>query len=210
MPAPAVQTEQTTTVKAPEGRLVLVRHGETEWSRTGQHTGVTDLPLTPAGEEAARGLAGPLKEFDFALVLSSPLQRARRTAELAGLEPELDPDLVEWDYGAYEGLTTAQVREQLGYDWTVFEHGVAPGETQGETVEEVAARASRVVRRAVEAMGSGDVALVAHGHLLRVLTTVFLQREPRFGAQLLLDAGALSVLEFEKELPAIRLWNRPA
>ncbi len=205
-----VRTEQTTAVKAPEGRLVLVRHGETEWSRTGQHTGVTDLPLTPAGEEAARGLADAMKDFDFSLVLSSPLQRARRTAELAGLRPEVDPDLAEWDYGAYEGLTTPQVRERLGYDWTVFEHGVAPGETPGETVEEVAARASRVVRRAVEAMTSGDVVLVAHGHLLRVLTSVFLQKEPRFGAQLLLDAGAVSVLEFEKELPAVRLWNRPA
>jgi probable phosphoglycerate mutase len=204
-----VQTEQTRTVKAPEGRLVLVRHGETEWSRTGQHTGVTDLPLTPAGEEAARGLAGAMKDFDFSLVLSSPLQRARRTAELAGLQPEVDPDLAEWDYGAYEGLTTRQVRERLGYDWTVFEHGVAPGETPGETVEEVAARASQVVRRAVEAMASGDVVLVAHGHLLRVLTSVFLQKEPRFGAQLLLDAGAVSVLEYEKELPAVRLWNRP-
>lgn len=205
-----VRTEQTTAVKAPEGQLVLVRHGETEWSRTGQHTGVTDLPLTPAGEEAARGLADAMKDFDFSLVLSSPLQRARRTAELAGLRPEVDPDLAECDYGAYEGLTTPQVRERLGYDWTVFEHGVAPGETPGETVEEVAARASRVVRRAVEAMTSGDVVLVAHGHLLRVLTSVFLQKEPRFGAQLLLDAGAVSVLEFEKELPAIRLWNRPA
>jgi probable phosphoglycerate mutase len=205
-----VRTARTTTVKAPEGRLVLVRHGETEWSRTGQHTGVTDLPLTADGEEAARGLVGALEEFDLSLVLSSPLERARRTAELAGLQPELDPDLAEWDYGAYEGLTTPQVREQLGYDWTVFEHGVAAGETPGETVEEVAARAARVVRRAVDAMASGDVVLVAHGHLLRVLTAVFLQREPRFGAQLLLDAGAVSVLEYEKELPAIRMWNRPA
>jgi probable phosphoglycerate mutase len=205
-----VRTAQTTTVKAPEGRLVLVRHGETEWSRSGQHTGVTDLPLTPAGEEAARALAGALEEFDFSLVLSSPLRRARRTAELAGLQPELDRDLAEWDYGAYEGLTTPQVREQLGYDWSVFEHGVAAGETPGESVEEVAARASRVVRRAVDAMASGDVVLVAHGHLLRVLASVFLQREPRFGAHLLLDAGAVSVLEYEKELPAVRMWNRPA
>ncbi|MDF2145603.1 histidine phosphatase family protein [Knoellia sp. p5-6-4] len=205
-----VQTEQTTTLRQPEGRLVLVRHGETEWSRTGQHTGVTDLPLTPAGEEAASGLAGALEDFDFTLVLSSPLERARRTAELAGLRPELDHDLVEWDYGAYEGLTTPQVREHLGYDWTVFEHGVAPGETPGESVEEVAARASRVVRRATSAMTAGDVVLVAHGHLLRVLTAVFLQKEPRFGAQLLLDAGALSVLEFERGLPAVRMWNRPA
>ena len=205
-----METQQTTAVKAPEGRLVLVRHGETEWSRSGQHTGVTDIELTPAGEEAARSLATPLQSYRFALVLSSPRQRARRTAELAGLCAEIDDDLAEWDYGAYEGLTTAQVREQLGYDWTVFEHGVAAGDTPGESVEEVAARASRVVRRATEALASGDVALVAHGHLLRVLTAVFLQKEPRFGAQLLLDAGAVSVLEFERELPAIRMWNRPA
>jgi probable phosphoglycerate mutase len=199
--------QETTTVKAPEGRLVLVRHGETEWSRSGQHTGLTDVPLTAAGEKAARSLAPRLEDFRFELVLSSPLRRARRTAELAGLEPELDNDLVEWDYGRFEGLTTKQIRDELGYDWTVFEHGVLPGETPGESVEDVAARAARVVRRAVPALASGDVAIVAHGHLLRVLTTVFLQKEPRLGAQLLLDAATISVLEFEREVPAIRRWN---
>ncbi len=121
---------------------MLLRHGETEWSRTGQHTGTTDVPLTPAGEQAARSLAGALDSYHFSLVLSSPLQRARRTAELAGVSAELDPDLREWDYGAYEGLTTEQIRADLGYDWTIFEHGVPPGDTPGESIEDVAARAS--------------------------------------------------------------------
>ena len=191
----------------PEGRLVLLRHGETAWSRSGQHTGRTDIPLTPHGEQLARACGALVKDFHFALVLSSPLQRARRTAELAGLLSEVDDDLLEWDYGAYEGLTTRQVRERLGHDWTVFRDGVPPGATPGETVEEVAARASRVVARAVAAMADGDVALVGHGHCLRVLAAVFLRQEPRLGAQLLLDAGSVSVLEFEREEPAIRVWN---
>lgn len=196
--------------KTPLGRLVLLRHGETEWSRSGQHTGVTDIPLTPHGEEQARAVAEALTEFSFVLTLSSPLQRARRTAELAGLTPEIDDDLIEWDYGGYEGLTTPEIRERLGYDWSVFRDGVVPGDTPGETVEEVAGRASRVVKRALEAMEHGDVALVGHGHYSRVLATVFLQQEPRMGAKLLLDAGSLSVLEYEREEPAVRVWNSPA
>jgi probable phosphoglycerate mutase len=204
-----VSAEPSSPPQHPEGRLVLLRHGETEWSRSGRHTGRTDVPLTPGGEADAGSLSSALQAFDLVLVLSSPLQRARRTAELAGLSPELDHDLVEWDYGGYEGLTTAQIRDSVGYDWTVFEHGVPSGETPGEAVEDVAARAGRVVRRVVEAMATGDVALVAHGHLLRVLTAVFLRQEPRLGAQLLLDAGSLCVLEFERERPAIRVWNQP-
>lgn len=191
----------------PDGRLVLLRHGETEWSRSGQHTGRTDIPLTAHGEELAAAAGALLTSYRFVLTLSSPLQRARRTAELAGLTPELDEDLLEWDYGGYEGLTTAQIRADLGYDWTVFQDGVPAGQTPGETVEEVAARASRVVKRAVAALSEGDVALVGHGHCLRVLATVFLRQEPRMGAQLLLDAGSVSVLEFEREAPAIRVWN---
>ena len=136
------------------------------------------------------------------------MQRASRTAELAGLSPEIDEDLLEWDYGGYEGLTTATIRAELGYDWTVFRDGVPAGETPGETVEEVAARASRVVKRAVVAMADGDVALVGHGHCLRVLTSVFLRQEPRLGANLLLDAGSVSVLQFDREQPAIRVWNQ--
>ena len=186
---------------------MLLRHGETEWSRSGQHTGRTDIPLTPHGEELAKASGALITGYRFVLTLSSPLQRARRTAELAGLRAQVDDDLLEWDYGGYEGLTTKEVRERLGYDWTVFRDGVPPGDTPGETVEEVAARASRVVKRAVAAMADGDVALVGHGHCLRVLATVFLRQEPRMGAQLLLDAGSVSVMEFEREQPAIRVWN---
>jgi probable phosphoglycerate mutase len=123
------------------------------------------------------------------------------------LEADVDPDLLEWDYGAYEGLTTPEIRARVGYAWTVFEHGVPAGDTPGETVEEVAARASRVLRRTQAAMTDGDVALVGHGHCLRVLTSVFLRQEPRLGAQLLLDAGSVSVLQHEHAVPAIRVWN---
>lgn len=186
---------------------MLLRHGETEWSRSGQHTGRTDIPLTEHGEQLARASGELLTDYHFVLTLASPLQRAHRTAELAGLDPEIDHDLIEWDYGGYEGMTTAEIREQLGYDWSVFRDGVVPGETPGETIEEVAARASRVVRRSLEAMADGDVALIAHGHLLRILATVFLRQEPRMGAKLLLDAGSVSVLHYEREEPAIRVWN---
>ena len=193
----------------PTGRLVLVRHGETEWSRSGQHTGSTDIPLTPDGERDARALGDRLSAFDLVLVLSSPLARARRTAELAGLTPQVDPDLVEWDYGGYEGRTTTEIRETIGDPtWTVFDDGVVPGDTPGETVEEVAARASRVLARVEEPLRTGDVALVAHGHLLRILAATWLRQDARFGAALLLDAGALCVLEQERGVPAIRAWNQ--
>lgn len=193
----------------PQGRIVLVRHGETAWSRSGQHTGLTDLALTPHGERDARGLAPLLASFDLTHVMSSPLVRARRTAELAGLDPAIDADLCEWDYGGYEGRTTVQIREDLGDpSWTVFDHGVVPGDTPGETVEEVAARASRVLARVTPALSTGDVALVAHGHLLRILTATWLRQPPRFAASLLLDAGSLCVLEYERGVPAIRTWNQ--
>ncbi|MBK6885047.1 MAG: histidine phosphatase family protein [Tetrasphaera sp.] len=189
------------------GEIVLVRHGETAWSREGRHTGRTDVPLTPAGEAAAAAVAPLVRGRRFALVLASPLERARRTAELAGLTPHLDADLVEWDYGGYEGRTTAEIRAQLGHPWSVFADGVVPGATPGETVEEVAARASRVLARIETALAAGDVALVAHGHLLRILTAVYLRQEVRFAAQLPLDAGAVSVLGHEREVRAIRSWN---
>ena len=121
---------------APRGKLVLLRHGETEWSRTGRHTGLTDIPLTAHGEDLARAAGELVQGYDFRLVLSSPLQRARRTAELAGLDAGIDPLLVEWDYGGYEGRTTKEIRAELGYSWTTFTHGVIRGETPGETVEE--------------------------------------------------------------------------
>ncbi|MCA1780932.1 MAG: histidine phosphatase family protein [Dermatophilaceae bacterium] len=191
-----------------DGRLVLVRHGRTEWSVSGQHTGTTDLPLLAEGEEDARHLAPRLAEFDFGLALTSPLQRARRTAELAGFDhADVDEDLREWDYGGYEGRTTAEIREELGHEWTVFEHGVVPGRTTGETVEEVAARASRVLERIAAVLEDRDVVLFGHGHALRILAATYLRREPRLGAHLLLDAGSMCVLETEREQPAIRLWN---
>jgi probable phosphoglycerate mutase len=192
----------------PSGHLVLLRHGETAWSKSGQHTGLTDIPLTANGETLARAAGALLTDFHFTKILCSPLQRARRTAELAGLDAEVDPDLLEWDYGGYEGLTTAQIRAELGHEWAVFRDGVVPGRTPGETVEEVAARASRVLARAMPFMATGDVALVGHGHCLRILTATFLRQEPRMAAQILLDAGSVSVLQFEREQPAIRTWNR--
>ena len=191
----------------PSGKLVLLRHGETEWSRNGRHTGLTDIPLTARGEDLARGAGELVAAYRFALVLTSPLQRARRTAELAGLHADVDPLLVEWDYGGYEGRTTRDIREELGYNWSAFTHGVISGSTPGETVEEVAARASRVLTRVLSAMATGDVALVAHGHFLRILTAVFLRMAPRFGAQITLDAGSVSVLSFYREQPAILSWN---
>ena len=191
----------------PSGKLILLRHGETEWSKCGKHTGLTDVPLTARGEDLARGAGRLVADYDFSLVLSSPLLRARRTAELAGLNAEVDPLLVEWDYGGYEGRTTREIRSELGYNWSAFTHGVIRGETPGETVEEVAGRASRVLTRVLPAMEHGDVALVAHGHFLRILTAVYLRLAPRFGAQITLDAGSVSVLSYYREQPAILSWN---
>lgn len=187
-------------------RLILVRHGATEWSESGQHTGLTDLPLLPVGEEGARALAPLLARFDLAHVRCSPLQRARRTAELAGVTIDtLDPDLLEWDYGAVEGRSTAQMRRETGSDWSVWRDGVTPGDTPGETVEEVAARASRVL--ASVAHLDGDVALFGHGQALRILTAVFLRAEPRFGAHLTFETGALGILGHHREDPVIQAWN---
>ncbi|REJ04175.1 histidine phosphatase family protein [Microbacterium bovistercoris] len=186
---------------------MLLRHGETEWSREGRHTGLTDVPLTARGEELARQAGELVRGYDFRLVLSSPLQRSHRTSELAGLDAQIDPLLVEWDYGGYEGRTTQDIRAELGYNWTAFSHGVIRGKTPGETVEEVAARASRVLTRVLPVMAEGDVALIAHGHFLRILTAVFLRQAPRFGGAISLDAGSVSVLGFYREQPAILAWN---
>ena len=198
------------TADAPKGQLVLVRHGQTEWSRSGQHTGLTDLPLLPEGEDDARALRGVLTRFAIGRSFASPLARARRTAELAGLRPDIDDDLLEWDYGAYEGRTTEEISQSLGRPWTVFEDGVVPGETPGETVEEVAARASRVLDRIAGDLEQRDVVLVGHGQALRVLASVYLRQAPRFGAQIMLDAGCVSVLGHHHDVPCIRAWNVPA
>lgn len=191
------------------GRLVLLRHGETEWSRDGRHTGRTDLPLTDRGREQALRAAERLLALKInpVLVLSSDLQRARHTAELAGLSAQTDPDLREWDYGGYEGRSTAEIRAETGTDWDVFRDGVIAGESPGETVEEVAARASRVIARVLPQLAGGDVVLVGHGHTSRILATVWLRTSPRCAAQLTLDAARVSVLGHHREDPCIVTWN---
>ncbi len=187
------------------GELVLVRHGATEWSRAGRHTSVTDLPLTPEGEEQARQLTAALKQFRFAAVLCSPRLRARRTAELAGLGvTAIDEDLAEWAYGEYEGVTTAEIRRQRP-DWLLWRDG-CPG---GESPEQVAARLDRVLVRAEQAARDGDVALLAHGHSLRVAGVRWLGLAPSYGAGLVLDTATLSLLGHEHGERAIRRWNAP-
>lgn len=208
------------------GVLVVVRHGETEWSRLGRHTGLTDLPLTSLGEEQARQTGRALAGRSFALVLTSPLRRALDTAALAG-HPDavVEPDLVEWDYGPVEGLTRAQVSRDLGYPWTAVEAGVrvpvrrlgtepglpqwGPGVSdEGELVDDVAARAARVIERVTPVLREGgDVLLVAHGHLLRIFACVWLGVAPEVAERLALGTAARSVLGFERDRAALLQWN---
>jgi probable phosphoglycerate mutase len=180
--------------------VVLVRHGATEWSGSGQHTSRTDIPLTEAGCEAARALAARLADREFALVLSSPRARARVTAELAGFAPEIDDDLVEIDYGDYEGLTTPEIREQRP-GWTVWRDGSPNGETLAHAGE----RCDRVIARALRA--GGDVAIFAHGHILRVLAARWLDLPPERGASFALGTASISQLGFERENRVIARWN---
>jgi broad specificity phosphatase PhoE len=197
-------------------QLILLRHGETEWSRDHRHTGRTDVPLTARGEEQARLLAAELDGRRLSLVLVSPALRARRTAELAGLSagevrPELDPDLWEWDYGGYEGVTTARIREDRP-GWYLWRDGVVPGDADhpGETAEQVGARVDRVIGRVRPVLaGGGDAAVVAHGHVLRVLTARWLGLPPADGRLFRLDTGTVSVLGFEHGEPVILRWNAP-
>ncbi|NAZ87367.1 histidine phosphatase family protein [Kineococcus indalonis] len=196
--------------------ILVVRHGQTAWSLSGQHTGTTDVPLTAVGEEQARALAPAFAGRRLALVLTSPRTRARRTAELAGLAAaapvEVDDDLVEWDYGGYEGRTTAEVSEELGRPWSVWHDGVVPGATPGETVQQVAVRARAALARAAAADGGdgGDVVLVAHGHFLRVLAACWLGLSPTAGALFALDAGTWGELGHEHGRPVLSRWNVPA
>jgi broad specificity phosphatase PhoE len=188
------------------GELILVRHGETEWARDGRHTGRTDVPLTPRGEEQARSLAPLLADRAIVLTLVSPAQRARRTAELSGLTgTETDDRLWEWDYGAYEGRTTPQIGEERP-GWYLWRDGVVGG----ETVEQVGARVDGVLDRVRPSLAEGDVALVAHGHVLRVLTARWLDLPPSGGRLFRLDTGTLSTLGTEHDQPVIRSWNVPA
>src|ERR1019366_78671 len=184
------------------GELWLIRHGETAWSLSGQHTGRTDIPLTPEGEREARQLRAKLSEHRFSLVLTSPLQRARRTCELAGFGDvaQSESNLAEWDYGSYEGLTAKDIqRDRPG--WSIFRDGV-PG---GETIDQVAARAQAVITRAVEA--GGDVALFGHGHILRILTACWLGLAPEDGRCFALFPASVSTLGYEHDTRVITRWN---
>lgn len=187
-----------------EQRIFLIRHGETEWSRSGKHTGVTDVVLTEQGRKTARLLQSVLAREIFESVLTSPLQRARETCELAGLGnvPAVDPDLMEWNYGEYEGLTTRQI-QQARPEWSLFRDG-CPG---GESPAQVAARADRVLAK-VRAT-AGNVALFAHGHILRIIAARWLDQPPSLGERLLLDTATLSVLGYYYETPALKVWNAP-
>ena len=194
------------------GELVVVRHGQTEWSRGGQHTGLTDLPLLPDGEDDARRLGPALAERHITHILVSPLARARRTAELAGLfdggaETAVEPDLVEVDYGGYEGLTTPEIRTRLGGPWSLWADGTVPGRTPGESLAQVAERVDRVLARVRPLLADGDVALVAHGHVLRILTARWLGLGPESGALFPLATGRYGVLGTEHDWPALTGWN---
>ncbi|MEU8823463.1 histidine phosphatase family protein [Streptomyces sp. NPDC048636] len=209
--------------------LVLIRHGETEWSRSGKHTSWTEQPLTARGEDQARALRPLLAERKIGLVLVSPLGRAAHTARLAGLDgARTEPDLHEWDYGGYEGITTAEIhRTRPG--WNLWTDGVAPGDAEhpGESPEQIGARVDRVLARiapeldaddsapdaddsapnGAAASGGGDVVLVAHGHVLRVLTARRLGLPPAAGALFRLDTATLSRLGTEHGRPAVVAWN---
>ena len=184
--------------------VVLARHGETEWSLSGRHTGTTDLPLTEAGRRQASALGSRLAAWTFSLVLTSPLQRALETCRLAGYgeRARLTPGLVEWNYGRYEGLTSKQI-EEIHPNWSLWRDG-GPG---GETAPDVGRRADRVIAEVRAA--AGDVLIFAHGHVLRVLASRWLAEPPEGGRHYALQTATLSVLTYEHTDPVIRYWNLP-
>src|SRR6516225_9798049 len=196
---PRKSSSQDTGVK-----VLAIRHGETEWSLNGRHTGTTDIPLTDKGRRLAERMRPKLSRLAFALVLVSPMRRARQTCELSGLgdRAAIDNDLMEWNYGAYEGLTPRQIRERSP-NWLIFRDG-CPG---GETPEQVGARADRVIARARAT--EGNVALFAHGHVLRVLVARWIGLSASGGEHFLLDTGTLSVLGDYHGSPAVQIWNGP-
>ena len=186
-----------------ERRVWLVRHGETEWSKSGQHTGRTDIALTPKGEQQAKALGRLLAGRKFALVLTSPMGRAQATARLAGIgdSAQVTDLLHEWNYGIYEGITTKSVREKQP-DWTIWTTPIP----EGETVEQVGERAKRLIAR-IESV-DGDVALAAHGHILRILGAVWMGLPPIHGRNLALHTATLSILGYERETRCIEVWNQ--
>jgi probable phosphoglycerate mutase len=188
----------------PHPEIWLIRHGETAWSLSGAHTGRTDIPLTPNGERQARDLGRVLAGRKFALVLSSPLQRARKTCELAGYGDvaQIDQDLCEWDYGAYEGRTGEQIQQEIP-DWTIWTYPIP----QGESIDQVAARAQRVIDRATKA--GSPVALFAHGHILRILTACWLGLPPTGGKYFALGTASIGILGYEHDTRVISRWNAP-
>ena len=193
--------DENVTTQERDDRVFLVRHGETEWSRSGRHTSVTDLPLTPEGERVAAGLKERLARESFDLVLTSPRQRARRTAELAGYpDAEVDDDLVEWNYGDYEGITTAEIRKTVP-GWTVWDDPVPHGETPAQ----VTTRLDRVAARI--AAVPGDVLVFGHSHALRGLTARWLELDVTEGRHFVLNTATLSTLGWERGSPAILHWN---
>jgi broad specificity phosphatase PhoE len=191
----------------------LIRHGQTEWSLTGRHTGRTDVPLTAQGEREADAVRGELAGIAPSLVLCSPMLRALDTARRAGLVPdEITGDLREWDYGAWEGRTTAEIRAELADPtWLVWDHPVPAGQTPGEQLDEVAVRVDRVIDRCAPVLAAGgDCVLVAHGHVLRILTARWLGLPPLAGRLFALDPARISALGFEHEQQVIRSWNATA
>jgi broad specificity phosphatase PhoE len=188
-------------------QLWLLRHGATEWALNGRHTGSTDLPLLPEGEAEARALSPVLSQQRFAAVFSSPLQRARRTCELAGLGDQMQicDDIIEWNYGDYEGITTATIRESIP-EWTVWSHGCP----NGEDPPEVEARCARAISTALAIPEDGDVALFAHGHILRALAGTWLGLGAAGGQLLRLGTASVSILGWERETRAIQRWNAPS
>lgn len=187
-----------------ERQIWLVRHGETDWSKTGRHTGRTDVPLTDTGRAQARQLGDRLASHAFALVLTSPLSRAADTARLAGIAPApvSDGDLQEWDYGAFEGRTTADIRQELP-GWTIWDGPWQGGETAGQ----IGARADRVIARLRAPEVDGDIAVFAHGHLLRVLAARWLGLPAAAGGRFELGTATVSILGWERENATIELWN---
>ncbi|RFA14592.1 hypothetical protein B7R21_06005 [Subtercola boreus] len=210
-PEPLAQTPAQTPAPTP-GQILLVRHGETAWSLTGQHTGVTDIPLTANGEEQARAVGRALAGRRFSQVLTSPRLRARTTADLIGFGDQavVEPHLAEWDYGAYEGLTSLEIKAERGH-WNLWTDGVPAGATPGENNAEVQSRALRVLGRVrADVLAGNDVLLVAHGHILRALAAAWVELPPTGGQVFALGTSTMSALGYEHDVPVILLWNAPA